>query len=123
MSFDLRHLRYFVTVAEEGSLTRAAAQIPVAQQSLSEQIRALERQLGAPLFVRGPRGVALTDVGSALLAEARPLLTRTERAFDRVRRLAVGERQTLHVGFCHPSATTSFRRSCERSARLIPRSR
>ena len=99
MSFDLRQLRYFVTVAEEGSLTRAAARIPVAQQSLSEQIRALERQVGAPLLVRGPRGVHLTDVGTALLNEARPLLSRTDRAFDRVRRLAVGERQTLHVGF------------------------
>jgi DNA-binding transcriptional LysR family regulator len=99
VSFDLRQLRYFVTVAEEGSLTRAAARIPVAQQSLSEQIRALERQVGAQLFIRGPRGVQLTDVGAALLTEARPLLTRTDRAFDRVRRLAVGERQTLHVGF------------------------
>jgi DNA-binding transcriptional LysR family regulator len=99
VSFDLRQLRYFVTVAEEGSLTRAAARIPIAQQSLSEQIRALERQVGAPLFVRGPRGVHLTDVGTALLNEARPLLTRTDRAFDRLRRLAVGERQTLHVGF------------------------
>jgi DNA-binding transcriptional LysR family regulator len=99
VSFDVRQLRYFVAVAEAGSLTRAAATIPVAQQSLSEQIRALERQLGAQLFVRGPRGVQLTDVGAALLAEAKPLLTRTDRAFDRVRRLAVGERQTLHVGF------------------------
>jgi DNA-binding transcriptional LysR family regulator len=99
VSFDVRQLRYFVAVAEAGSLTRAALTIPVAQQSLSEQIRALERQVGAPLFVRGPRGVQLTDVGAALLAEAKPLLTRTDRAFDRVRRLAVGERQTLHVGF------------------------
>jgi len=99
VSFDLRQLRYFVTVAEEGSLTRAAAKIPVAQQSLSEQIRALEHQVGAKLLIRGPRGVQLTDVGAALLSEARPLLTRTDRAFDRVRRIAVGERQALHVGF------------------------
>jgi DNA-binding transcriptional LysR family regulator len=99
VSFDLRQLRYFVAVAEEGSLTRAAATIPVAQQSLSEQIRALERQVGAQLFVRGPRGVQLTVVGTALLSEAKPLLTRTDRAFDRVQRLASGERQTLHVGF------------------------
>ncbi len=99
VSFDLRQLRYFVTVAEAGSLTQAAARIPVAQQSLSEQIRALERQVGAPLFIRGPRGVQLTEVGAALVGEAKPLLTRTDRAFDRVRRLAVGERQTLHVGF------------------------
>jgi DNA-binding transcriptional LysR family regulator len=99
VSFDLRQLRYFVTVAEEGSLTRAAARIPVAQQSLSEQIRALERQVGAQLFTRGPRGVELTDIGTALLIEAKPLLTRTDRAFDRVRRLANGQQQTVHVGF------------------------
>jgi DNA-binding transcriptional LysR family regulator len=99
MSFDLRQLRYFVAVAEEGSLTQAAARIPVAQQSLSEQIRALERQVGAQLFIRGPRGVQLTEVGAVRLGEAKPLLTRTDRAFDRVRRLAVGERQTLHIGF------------------------
>jgi DNA-binding transcriptional LysR family regulator len=99
VSFDLRQLRYFVAVAEEGSLTQAAARIPVAQQSLSEQIRALERQLGAELFVRGPRGVQLTDVGTALLSEAKPLLSRADRAFERVRRVAVGERQAIRVGF------------------------
>lgn len=99
MSFDLRQLRYFAAVAKEGSLTRAAATIPIAQQSLSAQIRSLERQIGAPLFERGPRGVQLTDVGSALLEEAGPLITQTDRAFDRVRRAAVGERRTLSVGF------------------------
>jgi DNA-binding transcriptional LysR family regulator len=99
VSFDLRQLRYFVMVAEEGSLTRAAATIPIAQQSLSEQIRALERQVGTQLFIRGPRGVRLTEVGAALLVEAKPLLARTDGAFDRVRRLAGGERQTIHVGF------------------------
>lgn len=99
MSFDLRQLRYFVAVAREGSLTRAAATIPIAQQSLSAQIRSLERQVGAPLFERGPRGVQLTEVGTALLKEARPLVTQADRAFDRVRRAAVGERQTLAVGF------------------------
>jgi DNA-binding transcriptional LysR family regulator len=99
VSFDLRQLRYFVAVAEEGSLTRAAATIPVAQQSLSAQIRSLERQVGAPLFDRGPRGVRLTEVGLTLLKEARPLVTQADRAFDRVRRAAVGERQTLGIGF------------------------
>jgi DNA-binding transcriptional LysR family regulator len=99
VSFDLRQLRYFVAVAREGSLTRAAATIPIAQQSLSAQIRSLERQVGAPLFARGPRGVELTDLGSALLREARPLVTQADRAFDRIQRAAVGERQTLSIGF------------------------
>jgi DNA-binding transcriptional LysR family regulator len=99
MAFDLRQLRYFVVVAREGSFTRAAATIPVAQQSLSAQIRSLERQVGAPLFDRGPRGVKLTEVGRVLLDETRPLVTKADRAFDRVRRAAVGERQVLTVGY------------------------
>ena len=99
MPFDLRQLRYFVIVAREGSLTRAAATIPVAQQSLSAQIRSLERQIGAPLLARGSRGVELTEVGRALLDEARPLVAQADQAFDRVRRAAVGERQLLTIGF------------------------
>jgi DNA-binding transcriptional LysR family regulator len=99
VSFDLRQLRYFLAVAREGSLTAAAATIPIAQQSLSAQIRSLEGQVGAPLFERGPGGVQLTEVGSALLKEARPLVTEADRAFDRVRRAALGERQALSVGF------------------------
>jgi len=99
VSFALRQLRYFLAVAREGSLTRAAATIPVAQQSLSAQIRSLERQIGAPLFVRGSRGVELTDVGVVLLSEAKPLVARADRAFDRARRAAAGGRVSLRVGF------------------------
>jgi DNA-binding transcriptional LysR family regulator len=62
-------------------------------------VRSLERQVGAPLFERGPRGVELTEVGSALLEEARPLVTQADRAFDVVRRAAVGEQRELSVGF------------------------
>ena len=98
MPFDLRQLRYFVAVACEGSFTRAAASIPVAQQSLSAQIRSLERQVGAPLFERGPRGVRLTEVGRVLLDEARPLVDQADQAFDRVRRAAAGEGRMLAVG-------------------------
>ena len=99
MAFELRQLRYFLAVAEEGSISAAAASIPVAQQSLSEQIRSLERQLGAPLFVRGPRGVRLTAVGEELQVEARSLINQADRAFDHVQRVAGGERQTIHVGY------------------------
>jgi DNA-binding transcriptional LysR family regulator len=99
VAFDLRQLRYFLAVAEEGSISAAAASIPVAQQSLSEQIRSLERQVGAPLFVRGPRGVRLTPVGEELRVEARSLINQADRAFDHVRRVAGGERHTIHVGY------------------------
>jgi DNA-binding transcriptional LysR family regulator len=99
MTPELRQLRYFVAVAEEGNVTRAAARLHVAQQSLSQQIRTLEAQLGVTLFRRSTRGVELTDVGHVLLREARPVLAQAERAVDAVRRAASGEGGELRVGF------------------------
>jgi len=96
---DLRQLRYFVAVAEERNLTRAAARLHIAQQSLSQQIRTLEAQLGVTLFERSTRGVELTDVGAVLLREARPVLAQAERAVEAVRRAARGEQGELRVGF------------------------
>jgi DNA-binding transcriptional LysR family regulator len=96
---ELRQLRYFVAVAEAGSLTRAATRLHIAQQSLSQQIRTLEAQLGASLFERSSRGVELTDAGAVLLREARRVLAQAERAEDAVRRAARGEQGELRVGF------------------------
>jgi DNA-binding transcriptional LysR family regulator len=96
---ELRQLRHFVAIAEEGSLTRAAARLHITQQSLSQQVRTLEAQLGATLFERSSRGVTLTDVGAVLLREARPVLARAERAAEAVRRAAHGEQGELRVGF------------------------
>jgi DNA-binding transcriptional LysR family regulator len=96
---ELRQLRYFVAVVEAGSLTRAAERLHVAQQSLSQQMRTLEAQLGAPLLTRSSRGVTPTAVGAVLLAEARGVLARAERAADAVQRAARGERGALRVGF------------------------
>jgi DNA-binding transcriptional LysR family regulator len=96
---ELRLLRSFVAIAEEGSLTRAAARLHIAQQSLSQQVRTLEAQLGATLLDRTSRGVRLTAVGSVLLREARALLAQAERATAAVRRAAAGEEGELRVGF------------------------
>lgn len=98
MAVDLRQLRYFVAVAEAGSLTRAADRLHIAQQSLSQAIRTLEMQLGAPLLERSSRGVRLTDVGVVLLREARPVLVQAERAVEATRRAARGEGGELRLG-------------------------
>jgi DNA-binding transcriptional LysR family regulator len=76
----LRHLRYFVTVADLGSVSRAAERRFIAQPPLSMQINDLEEELGVRLLVRHPRGVRLTPAGKAFLDEARYILDRSERA-------------------------------------------
>jgi DNA-binding transcriptional LysR family regulator len=96
---ELRQLRSFVAVAEAGSLTAAAARLHLAQQSLSQQIRALEAQLGVVLFERTSRGVTLTAPGAVLLREARPVLAQADRAAEAVRRAARGEEGHLRIGF------------------------
>lgn len=96
---DLRVLRSFVVIAEERSITRAAARLHISQQSLSTQIRILEARFGATLFDRSSRGVTLTAVGQVLLREAVPLLGSAQRVMDTVNRSARGEGLELRVGF------------------------
>jgi DNA-binding transcriptional LysR family regulator len=79
---NLRQLRYFVTIVEEGSLTRAAQRLYVAQPSISQQIKGLEAELGGRLLERIPSGVRLTEAGKAFLEEARTALRYSERAAD-----------------------------------------
>ena len=101
---ELRHLRYFVAVAEELHLGRAAERLHIAQPPLSRQIRDLEREVGTPLFERVPRGVELTPAGHAFLPEARLTLAQAERAQRTARRAAEGEIGRLRVGFVEAAA-------------------
>lgn len=96
---ELRHLRYFIAVAEEGHITRAAERLGIQQPPLSMQIRALEQELDVQLFRRQPRGVELTDAGRAFLERARIILEEVDRAFASARRTARGEQGRVVVGF------------------------
>src|ERR687884_327358 len=98
MAIELRLLRYFAVVAEELHMGHAAARLYISQPALSQQIRALEDQVGLPLFVRHPRGMELTDMGEALLREARELLARSDRLERTVEELRRGVSGTLRVG-------------------------
>lgn len=96
---ELRHLRYFIAVAEAGHITRAAEGLGIQQPPLSLQIKALERELDVQLFRRKPRGVELTDAGVAFLERARVILNEVERAFASTQRTARGEQGRVVVGF------------------------
>ena len=96
---ELRHLRYFVAVAEELHFTRAALRLNIAQPPLSQQIRALEGELGVQLFLRTRRSVALTDAGQALLVRAREMLAAAQSLPGELRRVARGEVGLLRIGF------------------------
>ena len=95
---ELRHLRYFVTVAETLSFARAAERLHLSQPPLSRQIQALEQELGAALFVRSKRSVRLSAAGAALLPEARRLLEQAEALREHARRLEQGESGSVVLG-------------------------
>src|ERR1700727_1395043 len=97
---ELRHLRYFIAVAEEGSLTVAAEKrLHTAQPSLSRQIRDLEYEVGVPLLTRSVHGVELTPAGRAFLDHARLALTQAEAAAEAARRAAQPVKPTFAIGF------------------------
>jgi LysR family hca operon transcriptional activator len=96
---ELRHLRYFVAVAEAGSLTVAAGKLHTSQPSLSRQIRDLEDEVGAQLLKRSARGIELTAAGRAFLDHARAVLSQVEAAAEAARRVAHPAKPCFAMGF------------------------
>lgn len=96
---ELRHLAYFVAVAEERNFTRAAERLNIAQPPLSQQIQRLEREVGGLLFHRTSRRVELTSTGEILLDHARNVLAAADRGLESARRAARGEQGEVTVGF------------------------
>ena len=104
---ELRHLRYFVAVAELLNFTKAATKLRVAQPALSRQIHDLEDELGVPLLERNSRSVRLTAAGKAFITEAQAVLQRADAAVQTARAFATGERGEINVGYA-PSLTVEL---------------
>ena len=114
---ELRHLRYFRAVAEELHFGRAAERLHIAQPPLSQQIRALEHDLGVDLLVRTTRKVDLTAAGAAYLRRAVAILDAVDEAGEQARRIAEGTEGQLAIG-CVGSATYSLLPALVRSLRM-----
>lgn len=111
---ELRHLRYFLAVAEEGQFTRAAERLAMQQPPLSQQIRLLEEEVGFDLFVRLPRGVELTPAGEAFAQNAAVVLDTLQQGLSHARRIARGELGSISIGLTssagfHPLTTHLIR--------------
>lgn len=103
-SMELRHIRYFLAVAEEGNFTRAAARVGIGQPPLSLQIKDLEREIGVQLFHRVPHGAELTEAGRAFLEVARQIPVTASDAVRAAQRAARGETGQLTLGFTGTAA-------------------
>jgi DNA-binding transcriptional LysR family regulator len=118
---EFRHLRYFLAVAETLHFSKAAAQLGMAQPPLSQQIRALERMLGYPLFDRTTRGVRLTKVGQFFRERALNTVAKMQADVEIARRLGSGQEGVLTVGFSGSVMLTTLPKAIERYRRLHPR--
>lgn len=113
-AMELRHLRYFVAVADDLSITRAAERLNIAQPALSHQIKSLETEIGTALLQRLSRGVALTEPGRAFADDARAVLAAVDAAKSRALRIATGDVGEIRIGFTssasfHPLVTGAIR--------------
>jgi DNA-binding transcriptional LysR family regulator len=116
---ELRHLRYFLAVADQRHFTRAARKLGMAQPPLSQQIRQLEGEVGAALFARGARGVTLTPAGEAFLPHAEAAVREAGRASVAAKRVTRGDIGTVRIGFTSaaslnplvPATISGFRRA------------
>ncbi len=122
-NLDLRRLRYFVRVAELGSLTRAAEALHIAQPALSQHIRALEGEVGVKLLARGPRGVALTEAGERMLEEARAMLSGARSLIERVRGDSSEPEGEVVIGVGQTVGSLLVVPLLEAAARRLPRVR
>ena len=120
MHIELRHLRYFLAVAEELNFSRAAERLHIAQPALSAQIRALESQVGCELFTRTTRKVELTPNGEMLLEDARDIVGRSESAVAKLQAAARGERGLLKIGFVAHGAGETGTEILRRFAEAFP---
>ncbi len=105
MGLELRHLRYFVAVAEERHFSRAAQHLHMAQPPLSQQVRRLEQIVGTALLLRTSRSVVLTPAGAAFLDRAKRILALADESIDEAARIGRGEQGTLDIGFVSSAIT------------------
>ena len=118
--FELRQLRTFAAVAQRRSFTRAADDLHIAQQAVSQQIKALERSLGVTLLRRTPRRVELTTEGEVFLADCRRVLAAADRAARRVKAAARGELGTLRLAYTLTTAWDTIPKLLTRMAEVHP---
>ncbi len=119
-AMELRHLRYFVTVAEELNISRASARLRISQPAVSRQVRDLEEELGVELFRREKNGLQLTPAGEAFLAHARDLLRRSAEAVKEMEAFKQQSRKTITVGYIAPVLASIVTPALRRFSREHP---
>ncbi len=117
---ELRHLRYFVTVAQEQNVTRAAALLHISQPALSRQIRDLENEVGVQLLERTPNSLSLTPEGKIFLQECRAILNRIESAVDKVRTKSQASKTIIRIGYAATPAVEILNQSMQKFHKLHP---